>query len=167
MDIKLIREQWADYEKLVSSGTIQQALALPQDLLDEQIDAILPNIELAADGPVVRSLIFFSATYIGEVRLAAGQEDFDVALRDSVANYRINVGQHEVIRNTAAIEQAKSKGEQPPAPEKTVYQKATVKLQHSVFGLITIINYFGENRDDWLKKINTNIPIEILKRSTR
>lgn len=123
MDIKLIREQWADYEKLVSSGTIQEALALPQNLLDEQIDAILPNIELAVDGPVVRSLIFFSSTYIGEVRLATEQAEFDVALRNSVADYRMSVGQHEIIRNAAAIEQAKSKGEETPAPEKTVYKQ--------------------------------------------
>jgi hypothetical protein len=165
MDIKSIREQWTDYEKLVSPETIQQALAFPQELLDEQIETLLPNIELAADGPIVRSVIFFSETYIGEARLTAGQQDFDLAVRNSIANYRVSIGQYEVIRNAAAIEQAKAKSEQPPAPEKTVYEKATVSLQHSIFGLITTINYFGEKRDDWLKKVKSNIPIGILKRS--
>jgi hypothetical protein len=165
MDIKLINEQWRDYETLVSSKTIQEVLALPEHFLGEQIDTILPNIELAVDGPVVRGLVFLSATYIGEVRLAAGEQDFDVALRDLVANYRVKVGQHEIIRNAAAIEQARSKGEEPPAPEKTVYQTATIKLHHSIFTGVTTINYFGDKRDKWLEKIKSNIPIEVLKRS--
>lgn len=165
MKIELLREQWTAYQNLVSADRIHETLRLPQGMLDEEIENVLPNIELGADGPVVRSVIFFSATYIGEARLMAGQDDFDLALRTSIANYRVDVGQHEIIRNAAAIEQAKAKNEQPPSPEKTVYQKATITLQHSIFGLITKINYFGEKRDDWLKTIKSNIPIEILKRS--
>jgi hypothetical protein len=96
-----------------------------------------------------------------------GEEHFDIGLRDSVANYRLQIGRHEVVRNTAAIEAAKAKGEQPPGPEKIVYQKAVVTLQHTAFGLVSAINYFGDNRDEWLKSVKANIPIEVLKRSSR
>ena len=168
MNIKLIREQWAVYEALVSFETIQRALTRPQSLLDEEIEVILPNIELAADGPVVRSLILLSRSYIGEVRLTGELEDFDFGLRTLLGNYRVSIGQHEVVRNAAEIEQAKSRGEEPPSQEKTVYQTATVTLLHTMFvmGMTTKMSYFGDKRDEWLKRIKTNIPVDTLKRNT-
>jgi hypothetical protein len=165
MDIKQIQQQWADYEKLVPSKTIEASVVEVETLMDEQIDAILPNIELGTDGPIVQSFIFFSPSYIGEARLTKGQQDFDVAIRESIANYRVSIGEHQIVRNAAAIEQAKAKGEEPPAQEKTVYQKATVTLQHTIFGLVTKTNYFGDQRDRWLEKVTTAIPIKTLKSS--
>lgn len=140
-------------------------VAKVESLMDEKVDTIVPNIQLGTDGPVVQSFIFFSPTYIGEVRLIQGQHDFDIAIKESIANYRINIGEHHIVRNAAAIEQAKGKGEEPPAEDKTIYQKATVTLHHGAIGLITIINYFGDQRDRWLEKVTTTLPIKVLKSS--
>jgi hypothetical protein len=52
---------------------------------------------------------------------------------------------------------------EPPPPEKIVYEKATVTLQHHILGFVTTINYFGDKRDDWLNQLKSSIPIEILK----
>jgi len=166
MNTKSLNEQWVYYQNLVPASRINEALRLPEGVLDEQIETILPNIVMGTDGPVVQSIIFFSKTYIGEARLMDSEDYFDVGLRDSVANYRLQIGRHEVVRNTAAIEAAKAKGEQPPEPEKIVYEKAVLTLQHTIFGLISTINYFGNNRDEWLKSVKTKIPIDVLKRST-
>jgi hypothetical protein len=165
MDIKQIQQQWTDYEKLVPSKTIEPLVVKAETFMDEKIDTIIPNIELGTDGPVVQSFVFFSPTYIGEARLIQGQHDFDVAIKESIGNYRINIGEHQIIRNVAAIEQAKGKGEEPPAEEKTVYQKATVTLHHTIVALITTLNYFGDQRDRWLEKVIRTIPVKILKSS--
>lgn len=167
MNAKL-REQWRDYDKLVSTKTIESALARPQRLIQEEIEVIFPNIELGADAPVVRSIIFLSHSYLGEARLAEGKEEFDMLLRTQISNYRISIGQHEIIRNAAAIEQARSKGQEAPSPDKMVYQTATVSLFHSVGGLpfATKINYFGNKCDEWLQRITDSIPVAMLKPTT-
>jgi hypothetical protein len=165
MNTKMINEQWTPYQDLVSFTRIQEALRRPEAVLDEEIEAILPNIVLGTDGPIVQSVIFLSKTYIGEARLMDAEENFDIGLRDSVENYRFQIGQHEVVRNTAAIESAKAKGEQPPEPEKIVYQKAVITLQHTALGMLTAINYFGDKREEWLESVKVNMPVEVLKRS--
>jgi hypothetical protein len=166
MNTELVSEQWAPYRGLVPDARIREALLLPQGVMDEQIEAIVPNIVLGTDGPVVESIIFFSTTYIGEARLVDREEHFDIGLKDSVANYRLQIGRHEIVRNTAAIDAAKAKGEQPPEPEKIVYQKAVLTLQHTRVGLVSTINYFGDNRDAWLESVKANVPVEVLKRSS-
>jgi hypothetical protein len=162
MKIELLRKQWGEYQNLVPTERIAEALQQPQILLDEEIENVLPNITLGTDGPIVQSIIFFSATYIGEARLIDGQEHFDVAIRNTVANYRIQLGRHEIVRNAAAIEAAKAKGEALPAADKATYETAVIILRHSI-ALVTEINYFGQNRSEWLKRVNALIPVQILK----
>lgn len=165
MKIELVEEQWKPYEHLVPATRIAQALVEPQGALDEEITEIVPNIELGIDGPIVQSIIVFSASYIGEARLSDEEENFDFAIKDTIASYRIQLGKHEVVRNAAAIEAAKAKGEELPAAEKTIYQTGVVTFLHLPFELTTVINYFGQNRTEWLKRIKTIVPVTILKRS--
>ena len=166
MKIELIREQWTQYQHLVSSENVAKLLAPPESMLIENIERIVPNIELATDGPVVRSILFFSESYIVEVQLGDGKQDFDVALKNTVGNYRVSLGHHEVIRNAVAIEQAKTKGEPLPDPEKFVYQMGTIQLRHSAINCVTTISYFGNNLKEWIKAVTSAVPIEILKRSS-
>ena len=63
------------------------------------------------------------------------------------------------------IEAAKAKNEMPPAPEKVVFEKATLNLQHSIEGTRSTINYFGAKRESWLGCITMIVPVEALKRS--
>ena len=166
MQIELIRKQWSRYENLVSSETVAQAMSNPQRMLKEEIEYIIPNIELASDGPVVRAIFMFTANYIGEARLSEGSEYFDVMLKNTVVNYRVSLGRHEVIRNAAAIEAAKAKNEVPPAPYKVVYQKAEVVLSHSYSNFTSEINYFGNDLDAWVESVESVIPVSILKVSS-
>lgn len=165
MERKILNEQWHNYASLVSVDIIEKALSRPTRLMKEPITAVLPNIELGADSPVIRSVVFLSESYIGEAILAEGIEEFDLALRSVIANYRFNIGTHEVIRNAAAIEQAKSKSEKPPPADKLVYETATITLRHSYssLGLATKLNYFGDKREEWLKHVIAHIPVDILK----
>src|SRR5687767_14453636 len=107
MDIDSLRSQWVPYEQLVSSDVIAETLKMPQRLLPEKIDRITPNIELDSDGPVIRGVFVFTDSYMAEIRLEEQGEDFDAVLKNTVSNYRLQLGQHEVIRNAAAIEAAK------------------------------------------------------------
>lgn len=165
MKIEIIRKQWAQYESLYSIEAVLKDMVLPESVLCEEIENLVPNIELASDGPVIRSIFFFSKSYLGELHLAAKNQEFDVAVKNSILNYRIIVGQHEVLRNAVAIEQATTKGEPTPEPDKITYEMGKVKLNHLSMNLVSEINYFGSKREEWFKTIIAAMPLEVLKYS--
>ena len=163
MQLQPIRQQWANFEKLMPFEKVKDKLTLPMKFLAEEITHIIPNIELAEDGPVVKSLICLTSSYVGEIRFLDSSEHFDFALKNTIVNYRIELGDHTIVKNSIAIEQAKQKETPPPEPDKVVFQKAEVTLLHQ-FGtsFATTLNYFGNERDSWLESILLAVPLRIL-----
>lgn len=166
MELKQIQTLWERYENLVSSETIAQILIRPQQFLDESIDCIIPNITLASDGPIVSGVFLFTAQYLCEARLTGNTEEFDVMLKNTIYNIRIKLGIHEVIRNAAAIEVAKSQKQELPAPEKVIYQNAEVHISHFYQSMHSQLNYFGQARDLWLATVRSALPVTILGASS-
>ena len=163
MNLNLIRKQWNSYEKLFPSKAVEEILSDPEVFLDEPITHLLPNIEFAADGPVVASVLFVSASYIGESRIVKDGSNFDILIKKSIGNYRIQTGKKEVVRNAAAIEHAKAQNAPVPQADVVEYKTAVLELTHNLQQFTTEVSYFGDSREDWLRQVKLMFPVKLLK----
>jgi hypothetical protein len=170
MNIKeFIKKEWSAYENLISFAKLEDSISRPCKYIEQELRFLIPSIELAADGPVVRTVFLFTDDYLSEVRLSENSETFDFTLLRTVVNYRIELGSHEVKPpevkqvETPGADKPKTDGNVKPR-EAIIYQTAKILLSHFESGGIqSAIEYVGNNRENWLSTVLRALPVNILK----
>jgi hypothetical protein len=163
MNPKLL-ETWLPYESLMSIDAISARILLPSELLKEEIEHLVPSIELGIDGPIIKSLLFVTKNYMCEIRCSGANEDFDFALRGCVENYRVNFGRYEVSKASAVASTQPPGTVEPQQPvEKIIYETAEITLLHTLgLGLRTSIFYAGTNRNQWFSLVKSAFPPSLI-----
>jgi hypothetical protein len=166
MNTKLLQKQWAPHKSLVSFRTIMRIISRPCEYLEEQPTALIPSIELAADGPVLQSVFLLTNTYICEARLSDASEAFDVALLRTIVYYRVDIGTHEVKPPEPSKSGEPTAKKEKTPPKNITYQTAKVSLGHSRAGMTSNMNYVGNDRETWLRNVRSVLPMNLLKEIT-
>jgi hypothetical protein len=146
-----INEELKKYSKYVPYEKLTKIIKRPVSLCAEEVTAILPSINMGADGPILVSLFLVTQNYLCEIRLMGpneNYENFDYINLKTIINYRFNVSEHIVKK----------------ADEENVcYQVANIKLLHDVsIEFSSEINYVGFDRDEWIDMVTKAIPLSLM-----
>lgn len=142
-----IQQEMRKYSALLpetrSMPPIERLLALSPE---KDVMAILPSIEIHADGLALSAVVLVTDNYIIDVRYGTMEVDADFISRTSIYNYRIRLWVHEI-----------KSGEEVRAR----YDMAQIGLLHSYStrGLATQFSYAGNQRDEWIRAVTEALPI--------
>jgi hypothetical protein len=167
MNTAFLKEKWAPNEHLVSFGTLMRLISRPCEYLQQEPSALIPSIQLGTDGPVLKGVVLLTDDYICEARLSESAESFDAALFNTVMNYRVDIGTHEIKPPEPPANNDPQAEKQPVPAKKVVYQTAQIVLVHTTFPMRTEMHYVGNDRETWLRNVRDALPVEILKKSRR
>jgi len=142
--------------------TMFARISTAAEFAKQEIHHLIPSIQLAGGGPVIKSVFFVTEAYLGEVRMVGRGEDFDFTHLRPIENFRVRLGTHEIARQQPPPEPA-SPGSASIAPvvEKIVYDTASIQLNHNP-GLQSDISYVGNGREHWLSLVRRAFPLSLL-----
>jgi hypothetical protein len=125
---------------------LKELLKAPLHFMPEPPNNVVPSLELAGDGRVVRRLILISERYLCEVHLGASPFAFDYIDKATVKSYRFRLWTHEIKEGETS---------------KQVYHLAQVDWVHTHFGYVTQLSFVGslEERDEWLANMIRSMPV--------
>lgn len=120
--------------------------------LPEEVEHVVPSIQLGKDGITLSSLLLVTNKYVCEVRLSEGKSvcDFDYMAKNTIYNYRMRTWTHEIKEGEVV---------------KASFEIAEVNMQHEGSGNLKTQLFFAgnaEGREAWLLDLTKAIPIEIV-----
>jgi hypothetical protein len=165
MNTKIIETQWSGYETLMPIQEVIKRLSRPLELIGEDMIYLIPSFGLGTDGPFIQKLFFVTKTMVCEVRSQNSLDAFDFVMLDSIANYRVNMGVHKVLKQLPSNAPQVPGGEpQAPVIETVLYETAQIKFIHDFSaGFESAIDYVGKSREPWLKCVERAFPSSILR----
>ena len=143
-----IEEEIKLYGGLMAAEKLTEALQKAISYCSEDIISMLPSIIMGSDGPLLESMVLITKSFLCEVKLGTENLTFDYVDAKTVCR-------HQVIFSELTVTQADD--------AKVEYQVANVEIAHEICGgLKTRLNYVGDKRDDWMKKVLESIPLSLL-----
>lgn len=137
------------YSQFMKVDDLLAKVQIPLALLTEEPEAIIPSLELAADGVALKGLLLVTKSYLGDVRVdqLPSHSEFDFVAKNTIVNYRLSMWTHE-IKDGETVKES--------------FEIGQVQLLHRRPQLATVISYAGKYRGEWLKRLTTAIPIQCL-----
>ena len=144
-----VLEEIKKYEKYYTIEKLKKHIEPPLSLCPEEVRQIIPSIVIGLDGPTLGSLFLITDNYFCETRLEGESVEFDYLDRKKVFNLRLTLSETSVKRADETI---------------IIYQIATANILHGLERFHSTINYAGDNREAWIKKVLEAIPLSLLLR---
>jgi hypothetical protein len=138
-------EALKEFAHFVPLERLETALQHVRAFCTEDIEHMIPCIQMGAEGPFLHSLILITASYLSEVHLMSPGWPFDFVRLQTVICYRVSLDEQVIKTNE----------------EKEIrYETASIQFQHAGTDLLrTTISYAGFNRDEWLARIRAALPL--------
>jgi hypothetical protein len=135
--------------RFIDQDKLESLLVRPRHYLGEDIIAIIPNVSMTGEGPVLKKICLITETFISEILISdPNSSAFDLTDKNLLVNIRVSTTETKV-RVGQEIE--------------IIYKTATVRLAHAV-SLETTIEFVGEERDEWLASVLKLIPASLCVR---
>jgi hypothetical protein len=121
----------------------------PVALLSEEVEAVVPSIEMRQDGPLLSNLYLVTAHFLCEVRVDVPGENFDFVSLQSISHYRVELWEHQTKDADGNT---------------TRFELARIELMHGSVGepFRSELSYAGTERDAWLKLVTEAIPVQLV-----
>lgn len=135
------------FEKIISrsidEGKYYRLTSMPKKYIGEDVQAIIPNLKMTNEGPILTALFLLTRNYICEIRVVEAEEvNFDVTNIQNIVNIRVSLSTTTVELN----------------PEtKIQYKNAKVTIVHNL-EMNSNLEFVGEERDEWLSEVLKLVP---------
>ncbi|SRR6266849_280069 len=139
------KNRWAPFGSLKAFPELETMLAPSLFFCEEDVELIVPSIELAGEGPILRSVFYVTKHLLTEVRQDG---DFDFIGRGSTFDLRVQLSSQEVKAADGSS---------------TTYETAFVSLRAINPSFGSNIFYVGHERATWLALIKNAFPLALLQ----
>lgn len=158
MDIK-----WRIEPKELVDPIERERIETTLNLLHWKSAKAIDSYEMSPNGPVLRSIFLINDSYLCEVRMSGRDLEFDLTPIDYLFNYRVTFGEHltQIEPPNQGNDPTATEGTQPQTPVTVRTKYVTVSLRHTDT-LSTIISYFGDDYDEWLRYVLDAYPVSMM-----
>lgn len=150
---------WAPYDRFMPFSQLEHRIRDASEAMGEAVTGIVPCFEMRKDGPALTSICMTTENYLYEVRMNSRVADFDVVLRRTIYNYRVQIG------DVAARPTETKQGDEEDTNATTDpirYQVAEIQLLHNLPSFKSLLTYVGDDVESWMKLVFDAIPIATL-----